>query len=86
MQVDKGAIRFIIGGANVMCPGFTSPGGALPEQLPVDTPVVSQERSLDYYYCSDYLFALVCFLKAIYVEGKKHAVAIGLTKMSTNDM
>lgn len=62
MQVDQGAIRFVIGGANVMCPGFTSPGGALPETLGVDVPV------------------------AIYVEGKQHALAIGLTKMSTNDM
>ncbi len=40
MQVDKGAIRFVLGGANVMCPGFTSPGGSLPEQLGTDVPVV----------------------------------------------
>jgi malignant T-cell-amplified sequence len=40
MQVDKGAIRFVLGGANVMCPGFTSPGGALPQELGVDVPVV----------------------------------------------
>jgi PUA domain protein len=26
MQVDKGAIRFVLAGANIMCPGFTSPG------------------------------------------------------------
>jgi PUA domain protein len=26
-QVDKGAIPFVIGGANVMCPGLTSKGG-----------------------------------------------------------
>ena len=25
-QVDKGAIRFILSGANIMCPGLTSPG------------------------------------------------------------
>jgi PUA domain protein len=30
-QVDKGAIPFVIGGANVMCPGLTSPGGKVPE-------------------------------------------------------
>jgi PUA domain protein len=30
-QVDKGAIPFIIGGANVMIPGMTSKGGILPE-------------------------------------------------------
>lgn len=30
-QVDKGAIPFIIGGANVMCPGLTSKGGIVPD-------------------------------------------------------
>ena len=30
-QVDKGAIPYVIGGANVMCPGLTSPGGKVPE-------------------------------------------------------
>mmetsp|Transcript_11385 Transcript_11385/g.11705 ORF Transcript_11385/g.11705 Transcript_11385/m.11705 type:complete len:98 (-) Transcript_11385:56-349(-) len=30
-QVDKGAIKFVIGGANIMCPGITSPGGVLPQ-------------------------------------------------------
>ena len=35
MQVDKGAVRFVLSGANIMCPGFTSPGGLLP--FDVDT-------------------------------------------------
>mmetsp|Transcript_9797 Transcript_9797/g.14758 ORF Transcript_9797/g.14758 Transcript_9797/m.14758 type:complete len:164 (-) Transcript_9797:317-808(-) len=39
MQVDKGAIRFVLGGANLMCPGFTSPGGHVPDDIPVGTPV-----------------------------------------------
>lgn len=29
MQVDKGAIKFILSGANVMCPGLTSPGARM---------------------------------------------------------
>ena len=62
MQVDKGAIRFVLAGANIMCPGFTSPGGDLPVSVGVDQPV------------------------AIYAEGKQHAMAIGLTKMSTEDI
>lgn len=42
MQVDKGAIKFVLGGANIMCPGFTSAGGDLPvENFPAGTPVVS---------------------------------------------
>ena len=33
MQCDKGAIPFILGGANIMTPGFTSPGGSIPFDL-----------------------------------------------------
>lgn len=29
MQVDKGAIRFILSGANIMCRGLTSPGAKM---------------------------------------------------------
>uniref|UniRef100_A0A673W9R6 Malignant T-cell-amplified sequence n=1 Tax=Salmo trutta TaxID=8032 RepID=A0A673W9R6_SALTR len=28
-QVDKGAIKFVLSGANIMCPGLTSPGAKL---------------------------------------------------------
>jgi predicted RNA-binding protein (TIGR00451 family) len=62
MQVDKGAIRFVLGGANIMCPGFTSRGGSMPIPLDVEVPV------------------------AIYAEGKKHALAVGITKMSTEQI
>jgi PUA domain protein len=34
MQVDKGGIKFVLNGANVMCPGLTSEGGAM-DNLPV---------------------------------------------------
>ncbi|KAI5953052.1 TMA20 [Candida theae] len=38
VQVDRGAIKFVMSGANIMCPGLTSKGGELPEEnLPVDT-------------------------------------------------
>ncbi|GMM43226.1 Translation machinery-associated protein 20 [Hanseniaspora uvarum DSM 2768] len=30
LQVDKGAIKFILGGSDIMCPGITSKGGILP--------------------------------------------------------
>ena len=39
MQVDKGAIKFVLTGANVMCPGFTSQGGDLPVEVGVGEPV-----------------------------------------------
>lgn len=62
MQTDKGAIRFVLGGANIMCPGFTSPGGSIPKPLEAGSPV------------------------AIYAEGKEHAMAVGITKMSTEQI
>ncbi|KAI0685475.1 hypothetical protein BC835DRAFT_1408811 [Cytidiella melzeri] len=40
--VDRGAIRFLLAGAHMMCPGLTSKGGYLPaadEGLPAETPV-----------------------------------------------
>ncbi|OAV90102.1 hypothetical protein PTTG_28446 [Puccinia triticina 1-1 BBBD Race 1] len=39
VQVDRGAIKFVLSGANIMCPGLTSPGARLPEELPAHTPV-----------------------------------------------
>ncbi|EER05914.1 translation machinery-associated protein, putative [Perkinsus marinus ATCC 50983] len=36
VRVDRGAIRFVLKGANIMTPGLTSPGGALPEHLEKD--------------------------------------------------
>lgn len=46
VQVDRGAIRFVLGGAHIMCPGLTSPGGRMDEELPAETPVVRQFVSL----------------------------------------
>ncbi|OLY78298.1 Translation machinery-associated protein 20 [Smittium mucronatum] len=63
VQVDRGAIKFVLSGANIMCPGLTSPGAWLPEEpLPVGSIV------------------------AVMAEGKEHALAIGITKMSTDEM
>lgn len=61
LQVDKGAIRFVLSGANIMCPGLTSPGARM---TPVDKHTVV----------------------AIMAEDKKHALAIGYTILSTEDM
>jgi len=40
IQIDRGAIRFIISGANVACPGLTSAGGSMPEFIDKDKVVV----------------------------------------------
>ncbi|KAK4339686.1 hypothetical protein RND71_041148 [Anisodus tanguticus] len=39
LQVDRGAIKFVLSGANIMCPGLTSPGGALDKEVGAETPV-----------------------------------------------
>eukprot|EP00357_Protocruzia_adherens_P037376 CAMPEP_0115033102 /NCGR_PEP_ID=MMETSP0216-20121206/39617_1 /TAXON_ID=223996 /ORGANISM="Protocruzia adherens, Strain Boccale" /LENGTH=132 /DNA_ID=CAMNT_0002411255 /DNA_START=161 /DNA_END=559 /DNA_ORIENTATION=- len=61
MQVDKGAIKFMLTGANPMCPGFTSPGGRMDEVE------------------EDQVVAIMC-------EGMEHAVAIGITTLSTEQI
>lgn len=43
MQVDKGAIKFVLSGANIMCPGFTSPGGQLPIEVAAEQPGISYD-------------------------------------------
>ncbi|KAF7994997.1 hypothetical protein HCN44_004469 [Aphidius gifuensis] len=60
-QVDKGAIRFVLSGANIMCPGLTSPGAKM---SPVEKGTVV----------------------AVMAEGKQHALAVGLTTLSTDDI
>ena len=65
VRVDRGAIRFLLAGAHMMCPGFTSQGGHLPpaeEAIPAGAPV------------------------AIHAEGKEHAVGVGITKLSTEEI
>lgn len=61
MQCDKGAIKHILSGSDVMCPGLTSPGGKM-EEVPSETVV------------------------AIMAEGKEHAMGIGFTTMSTQEI
>ena len=39
LQVDLGAIRFVLSGANIMAPGITSEGGDIPVPLAAETPV-----------------------------------------------
>ena len=62
LRCDQGAIKFVLSGANIMCPGLTSPGATMHDEAPEGAPV------------------------AIYAEGKEHAMAVGLTKLSTADI
>lgn len=40
VQVDRGAIKYVLSGANIMIPGLTSAGGYLPDELESDVIVV----------------------------------------------
>ncbi|VDP69310.1 unnamed protein product [Echinostoma caproni] len=61
LQVDRGAIKHVLNGSNIMCPGLTSPGARM-TQVPQGSVV------------------------AIMAEGKEHALAIGITSMSTDEI
>ncbi|VDK44878.1 unnamed protein product [Anisakis simplex] len=38
-QVDKGAIKFVLNGSQIMCPGLTSPGAKMTDNIPKDVVV-----------------------------------------------
>lgn len=75
VTVDKGAIPFLLGGANVMCPGLTNPGGEMPpdgetqDAQGFDVPGVAKGDGV-----------------VIYAEGKEHALACGVMTMSSAEM
>mmetsp|Transcript_65806 Transcript_65806/g.130418 ORF Transcript_65806/g.130418 Transcript_65806/m.130418 type:complete len:183 (-) Transcript_65806:232-780(-) len=60
-RVDRGAIRFVLSGANIMSPGLTSAGGHM-DDVPAESCV------------------------AIMAENKEHALAIGITTMSSEQI
>ena len=75
VTVDKGAIPFLLGGANVMCPGLTNPGGEMPpdgetqDAQGFDIPGVAKGDGV-----------------VIYAEGKEFALACGVMTMSSAEM
>jgi predicted ribosome-associated RNA-binding protein Tma20 len=67
-QVDKGAIRFVLSGANIMCPGLTSPGAKMtPSEK--GTVVVSSQT----------LLCFCCIL--LYVGYRKYYIFVCSWKM-----
>lgn len=75
VTVDKGAISFLLGGANVMCPGLTNPGAEMPpdgaekDGNGFDLPGLAKGDGV-----------------VIYAEGKEHALATGVMTMSSSQM
>jgi PUA domain protein len=80
VTVDEGAIPFLIGGANVMCPGLTNPGGEMPPDDTIATTAGQDENA-----------GIVPGLEKgagviIYAQGKELAIAIGVMTMSSVDV
>lgn len=75
VTVDKGAIPFILGGANIMCPGLTNPGSEMPPD--------GQQQD-------DHGFDVPGLEKGdgvvVYAEGKEYAIAVGVMTMSSGDV
>jgi PUA domain protein len=65
VKIDRGAIRFVLAGAQIMCPGLTSKGGELP---PAEGALAAGTSV------------------AVFAEGKEHAVAVGFTKLSSEEI
>lgn len=47
LRADKGAIRFVLSGANIMCPGLTSPGATMHDEVREATPVAIYGEGCD---------------------------------------
>lgn len=62
MRVDRGAIKHIINGADIMVPGLRSDRAVIEHEVGRNTVV------------------------AVYAESKQHALAVGITQMSTDQM
>jgi malignant T-cell-amplified sequence len=75
VTVDKGAIPFLLGGANIMCPGLTNPGSEMPvdgtmqDAHGFDEPGLKKGAGV-----------------IIYAEGKEYAIAVGAMTMDSAEM
>jgi PUA domain protein len=71
VTVDKGAIPYLLGGANIMCPGLTNPGGEMPPDGVDDEAEAGLEKGDGV---------------VIYAEGKEFPLAVGCMIMSSKDI
>lgn len=76
VTVDKGAIPFILGGANIMCPGLTkNPGSYMPPDG-----ITQDEHGFDVpgLYKGDGV--------VIFAEGKQYPIGVGVMTMNSTDI
>ena len=72
VQVDAGAIPYLLGGANIMCPGLTKPNGSSympPDDNNDNVPGLSKGQGV-----------------IIYAENKIYPIAVGVMTMSSQEM
>lgn len=72
--MDRGAIKFVLSGANIMAPGLTSKGGRLPDAenpLPKDTIVAIMAEGKQHACAIGYLLMdseemyLICYTRVL---------------------
>jgi malignant T-cell-amplified sequence len=83
VQVDKGAIKFVLQGAHIMCRGLTSPGSKMDTDLPAGAICVSRRRKKT---PRTHKLTSSCGEQIVMAEGKENALAVGLLKMSTSEI
>ncbi|CAK7203530.1 translation machinery-associated protein 20 [Sporothrix eucalyptigena] len=79
IRIDRGAIRYVLGGATLMAPGLTSPGGRLPEPRKVEPEQVSD----DGHWSRELKKGEPVVIMA---EGKEEACAVGLLVADTKEV
>ncbi|CAI7783482.1 unnamed protein product [Closterium sp. NIES-54] len=88
MQVDRGAIKFVMSGANIMSPGLTSPGGKMDDGIPADSSVAifaeGKENALAIGYTKMSSDGIRKINKGIGID-LMHCLNNGLWKMKTID-
>jgi len=82
IRIDRGAIRFVLGGATLMAPGLTSPGGRLP--APREIGEGGKEGADDEGRWSRELEKGEPII--IMAEGKEEACAVGVLVMGTKEV
>ncbi len=60
VTVDKGAIPYVLGGANIMCPGLTNPGGEMPPDEETEAGVEEGDGVVIYAEGKEFPLAVGC--------------------------
>lgn len=79
IRIDRGAIRYVLGGATLMAPGLTSAGGRLPDPREVEPEQVGEEGHWSRELAKGEPVVIMA-------EGKEEACAVGLLVADTKEV